>query len=926
MIEKNTLESAKRLKKERNFRPLMAFFSVFAALAAILLLTGVAPFGPRSVMVSDLSAQYAPYLITMRNKILHGGSPYYSFEIGMGKSLPGIIAYYCSSPLNLISLLFPVSHISDAIVLIIMLKLSFAGAFMTALIDYKFSSKTKMSILFGMIYALSSYSMSFIFNFIWLDGFALLPLLILVIEKFRKDIRQAYKVLLVLIVLFASNYYIAYMVGIFSFFYLIGVLEYDRKNDRTAGSPSSAKALGVFILTAVFAAMVCAALLLPAGIDTIVNGDRSASASISMDPPFSLIQFLPYVFLAKLSDISTNMPFIFSSLAVLELVVLFFMNPDIPKRLRIRVGIAFTLGIISFLMPVLNMAWHLFDNPNWFLYRYSFLFIFGMILVAFYSFLHIRFLQNKHFIAMFGLLFALLLIAERFSGLKEGESMYFQNLILLLLIALCLFGLSKEKWSDQLANLKKLGSGILVPIVLVEIVFLAPRVTVGAIWNDTEEASDFQTEVEELQELTSSLDSSEGYRVERAWFLSDNIDSLNLSSYTETNGIGAFCSMSNKKQHRFLKQLGYCTNFNYFSSEHRAMNLPADSFLGVKYIVSSVEEISGIDPVGTYGRYTLFENPYATDIVFLADAEASGFDGYSLETMGEGKDYFKFQEDWMSSLSGIPADKVYDTKALSWEVMNAQEVSGDMADITLEYDKEKNALDLEDVEKYSSELTFYLRNNSKSPILLRAKTKVEKDGPVYLSIPFLMHSAPVSIYCNDIPVYVEESSSYFSVIVDTGVHSAGEEITIEVRCDDDIFASFTPSIAVCDTEELGKQTEAVKTGISDLSVSDGKVTFTATADEQKTLIATIPYENGWTATVDGEKVEISSYQDAFILLPMAPGTHTVELTFVPNGMGIGVIISALGVLFSVALIVVTRKKHQERKAEEEIKLDREEDS
>ncbi|MBR3032714.1 MAG: YfhO family protein [Clostridiales bacterium] len=114
--------------------------------------------------------------------------------------------------------------------------------------------------------------------------------------------------------------------------------------------------------------------------------------------------------------------------------------------------------------------------------------------------------------------------------------------------------------------------------------------------------------------------------------------------------------------------------------------------------------------------------------------------------------------------------------------------------------------------------------------------------------------------------------------------------------------------------------------MSDLSVSDGKVTFTATADEQKTLIATIPYENGWTATVDGEKVEISSYQDAFILLPMAPGTHTVELTFVPNGMGIGVIISALGVFFSVALIVVTRKKHQERKAEEEIKLDREEDS
>ena len=300
MIEKNALDKRTRQQKTHDLRPLIAFISVFASLCAILFMTGVSPFGSRSVLMSDLSAQYAPYLVTMRNKILHGTSPYYSFEIGMGKSLPGIFAYYCASPLNLISLLFPVSRISDAIALIIMLKLSFAGAFMTALIDHKFGDKTKMSILFGMVYALSSYSMSFIFNFIWLDGFALLPLLILVIERFRKDLRKAYQVLLVLIVLFASNYYIAYMVGIFSFFYLIGVLEYDHKTGKNEGAPSSAKALGIFLLIAAAAAMVCAALLLPAGIDTIRNGDHASSFELTMDPPFRLVGFLPYIFPASL--------------------------------------------------------------------------------------------------------------------------------------------------------------------------------------------------------------------------------------------------------------------------------------------------------------------------------------------------------------------------------------------------------------------------------------------------------------------------------------------------------------------------------------------------------------------------------------------------------------------------------------------------
>ena len=56
---------------------------------------------------------------------------------------------------------------------------------------------------------------------------------------------------------------------------------------------------------------------------------------------------------------------------------------------------------------------------------------------------------------------------------------------------------------------------------------------------------------------------------------------------------------------------------------------------------------------------------------------------------------------------------------------------------------------------------------------------------------------------------------------------------------------------------------------------------------------------------------------------LAPGTHHVELTFVPTGIGIGVIISALGVVFSVVLLVITGRKHSDRK-EEESKLDREE--
>ena len=937
MIEKNSLETKNRKTKTRDLRPLFSFFAVCFSLVVVMFTVGVSPFGNNSVLVSDLSAQYAPYLATLRNKLMSGGSLSYSFEVGMGKNFTGILAYYISSPLNLLTLLFPVSKISEAIVIIAILKLSFAGAFMTALIDYKFSSKTKMSILFGMMYALSSFSMSFIFNFIWFDGFALLPLVILFTEKFKDDLRKAWKLLLVLILLFVSNYYIAYMVGVFAFFYLIGILEYQSK-DPEAKAHSAGKTLGVFILVAICAAMVCAVLLVPAGLDTIRNGDNSSSLSVSMDAGFPLVNLLPHLFINKMKSISENLPFIYSSLAVLELVILFFMNPSIARKLKIRAGLGLGIGILSFVFPILNTAWHLFNEPNWFLYRYSFLFIFGTILIAFYSFLHISSLRNKDFLKMGGLIFALLCIGEAFGGIEKESSMYFQNLIMITLTALCIWGMSKEKWPDSMSNLKKYRKGILVPIVVAEIVFIAPKLTVGALWNDTQSAKSFSAEVSELIELTKDTDDGSGKRTEKAGTLGENIDSLSLSSYTGTKGLGAFCSMANKPMQHFLKQLGYCANFNYTSIEHRNVNLLADSLMGISYVVSDESEIPGLTPVSSSGKYTLFENPYSVGMVFLAEKDAYGFDGYSLEKIaGEKKDeedlkdkkaepekviekdYFAFQEDLLSSLTGIGADKVFDARHLTWEVFNAQKSEGRFIKEPLEYDLKKDRLNLENVEEGYTAPTYYLRGSNKSPIILKATMYVKTDGPVYLSVPFLMKSAPVSIYCNGKCIYKEESTSYYSVIVDAGIHGQGELITFEIRCDDDVLACFEPYAAETDLKALFEQTEILKKGISGLSVKDGYVTFSTESSKEQLLITTIPYEKGWSAKVDGKDVEIVPYQDAFICIPLDAGSHDVQLQFDPPGARIGGIISALGVFACAALIFCTRKsgkvKQQRREQE-----------
>ena len=400
MIEKQSLQV--KQKKSFDVLPLISFAAMALLMVVIFAVTGITPFGSKSWLISDLAAQYAPALASYRDIFSGEGLSFFSFRLGMGKSIVGFFAYYLSSPLNLISFLFPKEKVSDAVSILILLKLSFAASFMTWLLDRKFSEKTKMSIPFGISYALCSFSLIFMFNIMWLDGFAILPLLILLVEDFRKDRRSWGKVTLVLVVLFASGYYIAYMVGVFSFLYMLCVMGYEGK----LKTKDDAKTVGLFILSAGVAAMVCAALLVPAGLDTIRNGDNSASTAITLDPSFKLIDFIPNLFLVNLSDISTNLPYVFVNLTVLSLNVLFFLNETIPAKLRRLVALALGIFLMCFMFEPLNLIWHAFNSPDSLLYRYSFLVSFVMVLVAFYSFQKLKALCPIRFAQTAGILFA----------------------------------------------------------------------------------------------------------------------------------------------------------------------------------------------------------------------------------------------------------------------------------------------------------------------------------------------------------------------------------------------------------------------------------------------------------------------------------------------------------------------------------------
>lgn len=88
------------------------------------------------------------------------------------------------------------------------------------------------------------------------------------------------------------------------------------------------------------------------------------------------------------------------------------------------------------------------------------------------------------------------------------------------------------------------------------------------------------------------------------------------------------------------------------------------------------------------------------------------------------------------------------------------------------------------------------------------------------------------------------------------------------------------------------------------------VTATLNHKTSGVVTSTIPYSQGWRATVDGKAVAVYSTNYGFVGFTVGAGKHTVKLTYHSPGLYVGLVLSCLGVMAFAGIVFVERRKRR----------------
>ncbi len=861
--------------------PLLAGALGLVGMSLSYIFMGVWPFGIESVMVVDMHHQYAPLLAQLREMVLTGGSPLYTFETGIGANFISLFAYYLASPFNLLLALLPETLLNEGILLITLLKNALAAALFAACVQYVFRRRDLSTVIFALGYSLSMYMLAYSWNIMWLDGVMMLPLVVLGFERMMREGKYGVYILSLAYTLF-TNYYIGFMVCVFLVLYFFQFLLREKRDSGEGWTAFLRFALGSLI-----AGGMAMCILLPV---VFALGYTSAAGESMplIKATFELFKLPAQQLFGMTPTIrSGNLPNIFCGILPVLLTLLFVTTKTISLRRRLAWGGLLAVLYVSFTVNIFDLIWHGLHSPNDLPYRFSFLYVFAFLMIAAQVLPHIKHITIKQIGGTLGAIAAYIVLFEMLAG---DDAQVFMPVYVSLLLAGVYAAILLLMTHRKLA--RRLGYTVLCFVFMIEMT-LHGGVGLTAL-NGKEYYTDRNNYVanadhqaaaaamDKTVEIAEKENNGGFYRVE----LLPRRTCVDTALY-HYKGLTSFSSSNYYHTTRLLGALGYADNGVNSYLYHSFVPL-SDSLLGVQYVTLQanvvgnpyLEKVETVEEAGQV--YYIYRNTRALPLGYRVSADTKAF-------VMQQYNPFATQEEMLTAMTED------DRTIYTFMGVSVDEGSAALASA------------------YGA-TRFTVNGNGTAAWFNATATQ---DGTYYAFVDCMAaQSASITAYDqNGETLHTWDTSTNEPYIIDVGAVTAGTTFQISVTADTTVSGNIY--IAATDTGVMNEKLDALADeGLQVTKFADHHIVGNVTATESGTLFTTVPYDASWQVVVDGKTVETYPIGDlnddgtkgAFLAFDIDAGAHTVELTFIPKGLVAGLLATAISVLAFVILMLVTRGK------------------
>ena len=929
---------------------------------------GSYPFGTKSLMAVDFGQQYISFFGLLKNAVLTGdlSSLSYSFTKSLGGDMIGVLGYYLMSPFNIIYILTPLKHFGFAVFLTIWLRYGAIGmAFAFLLIKrYKGLEKRKWLVpLFSTAYALSGMLVSYQMNVIFYDAMIMLPIVIVYLEELLDGgapYRYSFALGLTVLLQFYMGYMISIFVALYACFYVSPRLMIE--GDLKAKLKNFIEPLLQAVIYSIIGIGTAAILILPVFFNLV-----ESKAQVGGGMTFSLaFQINPLDIFAKMViggfdttsgwSAGPNLPNIYIGAFGFLGFVLYFLSKNVSKVKKWAAGIVTLVFLTSFVNEFVSKIWHMGQNPAGFFFRFSWLFSFFMLVLA-YQVMKEKVVISKltNLVITLGLLLAVIYIhSNSYTFISKIQpkavTSYFSRysiLHLLGLLAVACFGFytywEKSK-SNQREKILRIGVTTLFLVIagfllkqgylfsqlsLTAIIYLLlllllnsklsrisvvivsalsifefgynaylSQVTLG--YDDVNKFSDAAVSVKRVTDNIQENADEEFYRIATTFAYSRTVPSL--VSYPGLSTFSSSLERSTLDHFALMGDLGVNAATEYTNGTPLT-----DALYGVRYYMTvkdfDPEEIEANPEKMYFHRFTnrfdlerYYTEKVYEDKRFLVHKNPNSFPlGYGTNALVKN---IKF------GVNNAIANQNIILNSMEGHQKKTSDYYDYFKPLAFSAIETENVIE-EKVDKNTGE-AIYKRADSSKEAIIRYKLVPRSNYTYYFFTPAgLIPKQDYSVLVKGkwLPNNKTFTQRQLWQLTD---NTENQETVIEFRFRTDKIDMSHAGVYRADLDQIQKVLDnRKKQGLEVTKFSNthivGNVNIT---DDSKFMMTSIPYSDGWKVKVDGKFVQTEKSWNAFLSFPITKGKHKIEFVFKKKGFILG---SLLSIVSITSLVIIMKR-------------------